>query len=332
MSKEHLKQLLYSKGIIDNLDTNQFNIPCMNHNETTGRSLSINFDKNIFKCFSSKCNNFKGSINDLCNHLGYTSTIYSQIVTRNTSSNLSVTNLKLFDYSKYLYWNNNDLSYLTKRRISVEILKKNNITNVDFMKRIFMPFTFRNKIYGIIGRSTLTESDKQLILQSYESKYNRSDLFDLSQEELPEDFKYVNYYRANQKYINSANLPKKELIYEPNTNTSNKSLLFITEGILNTLSINELGYDSVAILGSQPSENQIKLIRSISNGRKVVTAFDNDSAGENCKRQFHKLYGSLSPFVILPSNINDMNQLINTYKNIQLEKMVKFFWLYYWQV
>ncbi len=320
------KQILYSKGIIENLEQNQFNVPCMNHNETTGRSLSINFEKNIFKCFSAKCNNFKGSISDLCSYLGYTSKIYSNINLRNTSSTThSTEEFPLFDYSKYLKWNNNDLSYLTNRKISEDILKKNKVVNVGFMKRIFMPFLFHNNIYGIIGRSTLSEVDKQLILESYESKYSRNDLFELSQGEVPEDFKHINFYRANQKYINSANLPKKELIYEPNTNTSLKPFLFITEGILNTFSINELGYDSVAILGSQPSISQVKLIRSISRNRNIVLAFDNDSAGENCRNQFQKLYGTFLPYVKLPSKINDINQLIMTYKNISLEKLVKFF-------
>jgi hypothetical protein len=319
------KELLYSKGIIDSLEKDQFNVPCMNHNETSGRSLSINFEKNIFKCFSGKCNNFKGSIQQLCSHLGYTSSITSLNFQNNYKKQFQTDDIETFDYSKYLQWNNNDLSYLTKRRIPEDILKLNKVVNVNFMKRIFVPFTFNNKIYGTVGRTLLTDVDKQIILQSYENKYFSRNLFELHYDDIPEDFAYIKYYRINERYTNSKNLPKKELIYEPISNNYRNDYLFITEGIFNTFSINALGNNSVAIIGSQPSINHIQIIKSKYADRKIVTAFDNDDAGIKSRNAFNKLYGTFLPFVSLPSKINDINDLINTYKNIDLIRLVKFF-------
>lgn len=87
-----------------------------------------------------------------------------------------------------------------------------------------------------------------------------------------------------------AGLPKSKTLF--GVNTQNADVVYVVESPLDCLRLHSAGFPgAVAICGSSPSEEQIKLIRY---SNKVVCAFDSDKAGNKASKEmleFGRKYG-----------------------------------------
>ena len=95
-------------------------------------------------------------------------------------------------------------------------------------------------------------------------------------------------------------------------NLSNIDVLFVVEGALDAMWLDQYNYPSVAILGAIKSKSQINLLGSL-NPTEVVLALDNDEAG---KRGIHKATVDLNnkfmlSYIKLPKNIKDVQEIRN---------------------
>ena len=81
------------------------------------------------------------------------------------------------------------------------------------------------------------------------------------------------------KYLFSTGFQKSKSLFGINhLQNSNNAVLFLVEGTLDAMWLDQQGYPSVAILGASISNAQIELISSL-NPTEVVLCLDNDEAG-----------------------------------------------------
>lgn len=115
------------------------------------------------------------------------------------------------------------------------------------------------------------------------------------------------------RYQYSEGLPKKSILfgYDRLLEKIGKiDHILLTEGSLDAIWGVKYGYDTVAILGSSISKEQIKKLAWL-NPKEVVLAFDNDKAGWNAAVQATKLMKDkfhLS-YLKIPNGKNDLQQL-----------------------
>jgi hypothetical protein len=326
------RKTLYKHNYIESCTKHSYNIKCPFHNEIIGESLYINFSQNFFKCYGKCGEDVCGEIAVLMNNLGLLSStdlMYNEL----ESFDFSLTgqfkkdveefkeNFLEFNLSRHLKWDNQDYSYLNDRGISDEICLINKICNVDFMRRIFIPFWYNKTCYGIVGRSTLTDKEIEYIDNKIMTEIGETDhkkyVKMWKNNELQEKYPTISYYRHWLRYINNSDLPKKELLFEPlsNKKPDENTIWFICEGMINALTCNAFGQNSYALLGSSPTNFQSNYIQNSLNGR-LVLLFDNDKAGRNSTEKFRNLYKSpIEVFnwheveIMLHEKFNDINQL-----------------------
>ena len=117
--------------------------------------------------------------------------------------------------------------------------------------------------------------------------------------------------QATPKYLFSKGFQKSKYLFGMN-NLSNIDVLFVVEGALDAMWLDQYNYPSVAILGAIISKSQIDLLGSL-NPTEVVLALDNDEAG---KRGIHKATFDLNnkfmlSYIKLPKNIKDVQEIRN---------------------
>ena len=88
--------------------------------------------------------------------------------------------------------------------------------------------------------------------------------------------------------------------------------VFVTEGSLDAINLDEIGYTAVAVLGSSLSREQARLLTRW-DPKEIILAFDNDKAGHEGAI---KAYDMLSPlarrFFMWPRDIKDFGDLAVT--------------------
>ncbi|MGF6950850.1 replicative DNA helicase [Neobacillus sp. B4I6] len=80
------------------------------------------------------------------------------------------------------------------------------------------------------------------------------------------------------------------------------SIVFITEGIFDALSMEAMGYKAIAIGGVQHAEKLKEAIKKADCNAVFLTAFDNDDAGQECKVKF--AYKAIE----IPKQFKDINE------------------------
>ncbi|MFT8322687.1 MAG: DnaB-like helicase C-terminal domain-containing protein [Bacillus sp. (in: firmicutes)] len=91
-----------------------------------------------------------------------------------------------------------------------------------------------------------------------------------------------------------------------------KSIVFLTEGIFDALSLEAMGYSAIAIGGVQHTEKLKEDIKRTNCNAVFLTAFDNDVAGQECKDKFP--YRAIE----IPKQFKDINEwYVSSLQNVQ---------------
>lgn len=117
--------------------------------------------------------------------------------------------------------------------------------------------------------------------------------------------------QAIPKYLFSKGFAKSQSLFGINQLFDTK-VLYVVEGALDCMWLNQFGYSSVAVLGARVSKTQLDLISSL-HPQEVVLALDNDDAG---KKGTHKatldMEGRfLISYLVLPKNYKDVQEISN---------------------
>lgn len=305
MKPEKVRDLLYKKGLIPCNTKSQYLVSCFFHGETNGESLSINFEKQcrdgsigMFKCFSPKCKGKSGTLKKLLNLIGMKSMItdYNYCCDHKEPEKVEEAQVP-FSYQDFVKYhdklnNNYGIKYLEDRGIDKDISIINHITYNDFFKRVYIPFWQNQEIEGIIGRSVYSNDEYQQLLDKIHEKYPvlNHKLIDkyIREGEFREDFPILNRHAPHIRYINNKGLLKENYVFQPISNTFDTPY-FLVEGQIDALKLNTFGYNALAILGSYPSEIQLRYIFSLlKNKDDLILCFDNDKAGENNNKILNK--------------------------------------------
>lgn len=298
----YIQEVFKDLGIINRIDKEKINVQCFLHGEKNGQSLFINFSKNYYQCYG-KCQE-KGNLQQLLIKLGSDTILNSQYLIETEINKhfikSSQKELEAIDYSKHLYFyskNISDIPYLNKRKLSKDIYQANKIYLNDYTKRITIPVTFEGKYYGNITRTIYSEKDT-LNLISKETgidinQFNKKDiLFEIIYTDNPIYDKYRDMTiktKWNERYLNDYFLPKDRILYEPLTNNPECNVYLLQEGCLDSLFSNQYGYNSYAVIGNGINENHVKYLLEKLEGKYLISAFDNDLAGQKYHEQLCKL-------------------------------------------
>lgn len=319
---DYCRKVLKNEGIIGDSYKNSYVVPCPFHNETKGASLSISFDKGLFNCFSPQCEGkTKGSFRKLLKILGYSTANFSQeaqtsivykidrkIIEKNEIS------LQEFDLQNFQRFHNKDFSYLLQRGFTEDILLKNKVSFSNYFQRIYIPVWQNQRCYGYAGRTVIPESYKDKVIKYFAKKdnipYEEAKSY-LSKGLYDERNQNLKRWKMHNKYVNMYGLDKNVVVFEPLTNSSDRKIYIVCEGQLNALKCNLYGYNAFAIMGSYPTEVQIRYILDKIGNSILVLGFDNDKAGSKnisafrhiAKRQICSVDWSLLP------DKNDIDEL-----------------------
>lgn len=313
-----------------NIDVKQKKAMCYNGHDKKSASLSFNLRNNTYKCFG--CND-KGTVIDLVskaknlsvreaiNWLGQNfNIIQNQTSIDSEISSLRPTNISQngLEFSEIYEWFVNELTlsvssrdYLKSRCISDQTIKAFNIKDINENQKI--------KLDGInrFGEKLMIESglleikkNKQtnekftaikfwnhIIFPFYEGKkvvYIQGRTLD------PKYTKYLNLNNIAQSIYN------KNIIETLNPNDT----LYICEGIMDVISLYQLGKPSIGILGASSYKSKYTdLLTSF----EIKVIAHNDVPGgtlfEKIKDEFLKM-NKLVSRVYLPSTVKDVNDYL----------------------
>ena len=129
---------------------------------------------------------------------------------------------------------------------------------------------------------------------------------------------------AIPKYLFTKGFSKSKVLFGINQ-LYNTDMLYIVEGALDCMWLNQHGYSSVAVLGASISKNQINLLSKL-NPSEVVLALDNDEAGARGieKATVDMKDRFLLSYLTLPDNYKDVQEIYNpqTLRNVMLNKTI----------
>lgn len=329
MNNQFYYDILVKNNIIKDTNKKNYNIPCMFHNETNGYSLSINFDKGIYCCFSPQCeNNTKGKLFKLCADLGY---INKNLQLEDNMADISfsidytindiekeIKKAELFDIEKILKYGKKDYSYLTQRNISKEVIEKNMCVYSPYFRRFIIPVWQDNQCYGYVSRSTLTKEEVDDIINSIINEYGvtREYCIKCLNEGEYDDIELIKRIKPTRRYTNNYGFQKELVIFESKANDYNNcKICVICEGQINAMMANTFGVNSFAIIGGSPTVEQLTYLlqKCREENQTIILFFDNDKAGVNNINKFNQIAGemflSANWNLIKRENINDLNQL-----------------------
>jgi len=263
---------------VDVPDTSQFNILCPFH-EDSRQSCSINIDKGVWICFAG-CG--QGSL-------------------------------------KHFVWKLSGKSW-------VEIQEEFETPTFDFD---FGSFTSEVVEDDVIDTPILYEGELTS-LQSNHSIYKRGFTKDILQKWGCLENKYgdlvIPVSSSNEdvlgwitrrtwgvpKYLYSKGFRKSKTLFGLN-HLQNVDTLFVVEGVLDCMWLDQHGYPSVAILGASISPTQINLLSKY-NPNEVVLCLDSDSAGQAGikKATFDMNNRFMLSYVEFPNNKKDFQEIRNS--------------------
>ena len=167
---------------------------------------------------------------------------------------------------------------------------------------------------------------------SYESilkwgcKTNKYDDFMIPVEDAESNIKgWITRRRsAIPKYLFTKGFSKSKVLFGINQ-LYNTDVLYVVEGALDCMWLNQFGYSSVAILWASVSKTQINLLSKL-NPSEVVLALDNDEAGARGieKATVDMKDRFLLSYLTLPENYKDVQEIYNpqTLRNVMLNKTI----------
>lgn len=306
---QQLKQTFFNAGVIPSTSKNSYIIPCPIHGETNGKSLSINFDLGKWKCFG-KCKT-GGNLSKLMTILGIgyigltTQHNYFQYPLSENKNEL----IEIWSQDALTNFNKRhiggNIKYFSKRGLSENIVEANKLSYNEWNQRVYMPVFCNKSCFGYVSRTILNIDEilaKIAVDECYDNlairELSKQLVFiqDLNEKEVQENLnnpliRYYNNlhkYKPFSRYLNSFNLPKDDIVYEPLSNDDSNPYYIVTEGIIDALLANQYGVNSFAVLGTGLNQNQVDYIVRKSKGN-IILMFDNDVAGTGFTNEFCKL-------------------------------------------
>lgn len=316
---------------------------CPFHHDTKP-SLTINEQKNIWKCFacgeSGDAISFVAKYNQLsyydaaikiANDLNWDKSIINDF---QRSSHYQIENEKYFKLNqKYLEYcqsfltsNNypNVLAYLKKRQIDPKIVKHFGIGyNPSEPKILYELLTNEEQKYINISDNELFTRDElikdNLAFISESGKVNdvfsNRIIFSIKDEHQNiVGFSGRTIGNDEPKYLNTSSTPifnKSNILYNINNlklDALNKQI-YIVEGFMDVIALYRAGiYNAVATMGTALTNNHIKKLKQFKDLTTIILAFDNDDAGLNAIIHAGKLIGRTF-------KVNVVNRYDNKYKD-----------------
>lgn len=329
MDNQFYYDLLVKNNFIKDTNKTNYNVSCPFHNEANGHSLSINFDKGIYYCFSPQCDGqTKGKLFKLCcdlNYLNknhtlhdYTSDISFSIDYTINSIEKEIKKAEIFEINNVLKYGKKDYSYLTQRNISKKVIELNECVYSPYFRRFIMPVWQDNKCYGYVSRSTLTKEELDNIIDNIANEYSvdRDYCIKCLNDGEYDDIELIKRIKPTRRYTNNYGFLKELVIFESKANDYKKSnISVICEGQINAMMANTFGVNSFAIVGGSPTIEQLTYLLQKCNeeNQTIILFFDNDKAGTKNIAKFNEIAGemylSADWNLIERENINDLNQL-----------------------
>jgi len=266
--------VLLDVGITPSTYKEEFSIKCPFHEDKID-SCSINIDKGVWICFAGcGSGNLKGFLQKYLN--------YSRIQVDNLLHEQEANfDINLFD------------EYLPDNGILPEI---------DF------PFFCNSVPRWILDRGF----NKETLLKWGCAMNTYNDLIIPVKDDTQRMVGWVSRrINAHPKYMYSKGLKKSKLLFG-SCFLTNKSFVCITEGSLDTMWLDQHGFNSVALLGSSMSKKQKEMLYNISTPEFVI-CLDNDNTGQ---RAMNKIFKELSnsfvvSYITLPKEYKDVQDVRN---------------------
>jgi 5S rRNA maturation endonuclease (ribonuclease M5) len=115
---------------------------------------------------------------------------------------------------------------------------------------------------------------------------------------------------AEPKYLYYPGMKKSKVLFGQHLLPEHVDVLYVVEGSLDAISLDQYGYSVVSLLGSMISAAQVNLLRNIK-ADKIVLVLDNDEAGQKgTKKGLTQLreYGIVK-YVKLPKHVKDIQEV-----------------------
>lgn len=169
------------------------------------------------------------------------------------------------------------------KKLNIIAESKNGVLFCTFSGRVMFPITRYEKIVGFNGRIILDEkSDRKYLLTASGDVFKKSEL------------------------VYGLDFAKKL------AKNRDVSYVYITEGILDTISLLENGIPAVSVLGSSISLEQFSLLQK--NFDTMYIALDNDKAGKDGVKSLYKAIDgglSISGYIVKIDEYKDVNEYLN---------------------
>lgn len=274
MSARNWEKVLLDLGFDVPLNRHEFSVPCPWH-EDKHPSLSINIDKGVYICHAG-CS--EGKLNKfVSDYLGI--------------SLLAAERLAIDDIAKPL------------NLFPESILEREHFDTINTI-----PGDFSSVPKWVLARGFSLEC-----LSRWECGLNpvNSSLIIPVKDKYSNNIGWIERFppSSNFRYKNSDNLEKSSILFG-HSRLDNPRVLFITEGSLDCIWLDQHGFSSVAILGAYLSKKQTQLVKEIS-PNEVVLCFDMDEAGRNAiekSRRYLEKYCIVS-WVKLPNGYKDVQDI-----------------------
>lgn len=333
---------------------------CPFHHDTKP-SLTINEQKNIWKCFAcgesgdvisfvmkqSKLSYFDAAIK-IANDLNWDKSIINDF---KYSNNYQIENDRYYKLNKkyleycqsFLHSNNyiHVLEYLKQRKLTEEIIKKFEIGyNPKDPKILYELLTNENKKYinlsddELFTREELIKDNLVFIndLGKINDVFSNRIIFSIKDEHQNIiGFSGRTIENNEPKYLNSSNTPifnKSSVLYNINNlklDNLNKQI-YIVEGFMDVIALHHINiYNVVATMGTALTNNHIKKLKQFKDLTTIILAFDNDDAGLNAILHAGKLIGRLFKVNVVnryDKKFKDFDEVINLANKETLNELI----------
>lgn len=333
---------------------------CPFHHDTKP-SLTINEQKNIWKCFacgeSGDAIGFVAKYNKLsyydaaikiANDLNWDKSIINDF---QRSSYYQIENERYFKLNqKYLEYCQsfltsnsypNVLTYLEERKIVPEIVKHFGIGyNPSEPKILYELLTNEEQRYINISNDELFTRDElvkdNLAFISESGKINdvfsNRIIFSIKDEHQNiVGFSGRTIGNDEPKYLNTSSTPvfnKSNILYNINNlklDALNKQI-YIVEGFMDVIALYRAGiYNAVATMGTALTNNHIKKLKQFKDLTTIILAFDNDDAGLNAIIHAGKLIGRTFKVNVVnryDKKYKDFDEIVNLTSNETLNELI----------
>jgi DNA primase catalytic core len=189
------------------------------------------------------------------------------------------------------YISNNVNTYLKQKNINIKTLKSN---NVGYISKPEILFKSLEKVYSkdVLEELGVYVKDRLGNSLMFGSDYLIFGIQDLNGDNIALSSRYCGTNEHVPKYRNSPNnilYNKNDFPYGmQNIRNNNDKILYIVEGQTDYLALNNIGISSIALTGTNLSENTLNIISEYND--KIVLALDNDYAGINSMNKIIKRF------------------------------------------